>query len=529
MTKIANTGARILLVEDTPALARTYQAFLKDEPYQITHVESGEAALSAAANEQPDLIMMDVRLPGMSGIETLRKLRDQGAEAPAIVLTAHGSVTVAVEAMQAGASDFLLKPFNAERLKVTLANMLKTGKLSAQIKAYEKAQPKGEFHGIIGQSLPMQAVYRTLESAAASKATVFIVGESGVGKELCAEATHRLSDRRRKPFIPVNCAAIPRDLMESEVFGHVKGAFTGAIADRDGAAAAADGGTLFLDEICEMDPYLQAKLLRFLQSGTFTRLGTERPQKVDVRIVCATNRDPWAEVEAGRFREDLLYRLYVLPIEVPPLRERGQDVIRIAETLLGRLAEEEGKEVTGFTDDARSLLQTYPWPGNIRELQNAVRQAVVMNNGAEITAAMLPTRMRDTAGIMRPTSPIAAAPAVDAPVSTPANAPASTSVNTPAAIVPETYVSHADDTSPEMPSAAEGMSEHEVSTDIRSLADVERETIEHAIAICGGDITNAARRLGIARATIYRKLKEWRRAARTPSTSSEASDSGEST
>lgn len=512
MSKTASAGARILLVEDTPALARTYQAFLKDEPYQITHVESGEAALTAAAKEAPDLIMMDVRLPGMSGIEALRKLRDQGAEAPAIVLTAHGSVAVAVEAMQAGASDFLLKPFNAERLKVTLANMLKTGKLSAQIKAYEKAQPKGEFHGIIGQSLPMQAVYRSLESAAASKATVFIVGESGVGKELCAEATHRLSNRRKKPFIPINCAAIPRDLMESEVFGHVKGAFTGAIADREGAAAAADGGTLFLDEICEMDPYLQAKLLRFLQSGTFTRLGTERPHKVDVRIVCATNRDPWAEVEAGRFREDLLYRLYVLPIEVPALRERGQDVIRIAEALLERLAEEEGKDVTRFSDDARSLLQTYPWPGNIRELQNAVRQAVVMNTGAEITAAMLPARIRESTGRIMPVQPVIAHQASAATSMAP---PPAAPVET---VQQEAYVSYA--SSGELPVEgdieAPELAETEASTDIKPLADVERDAIEHAIAICGGDITNAARRLGIARATIYRKLKEWRRAARTP-------------
>ncbi len=393
-----STHASILLVEDTPALARTYVAFLKDEPYDVTHVDSGEAALTSAAAAAPDVIMMDLRLPGISGIETLHKLREQGCEAPAITLTAHGSVTVAVEAMQAGAIDFLLKPFNAERLKVTLANALKNGQLTAQIKAYEKAQPKGEFQGIIGQSLPMQAVYRSIESAAASKATVFISGESGVGKELCAEATHNLSARRKRAFIPVNCAAIPRDLMESEIFGHVKGAFTGAIADRDGAAAAADGGTLFLDEICEMDPYLQAKLLRFLQSGTFTRLGTERPQKVDVRIVCATNRDPWAEVEAGRFREDLLYRLYVLPVEVPPLRERGQDVIRIAEALLTGQAAKEGKSAREFSDDARALLQSYPWPGNIRELQNAVRQSVVMHEAAVITAAMLPARIRQGAG-----------------------------------------------------------------------------------------------------------------------------------
>jgi len=489
MMGICSSQSNILLVEDTPALARTYMAFLKEEPYQIEHVESGEAALKAAAKQPPDVIMMDLRLPGISGIETLPKLREQGCEAPAITLTAHGSVTVAVEAMQAGAVDFLLKPFNAERLKVTLANALKNGRLTAQIKAYEKAQPKGEFQGIIGQCLPMQAVYRSLESAAASKATVFITGESGVGKELCAEATHNLSARRKRPFVPVNCAAIPRDLMESEIFGHVKGAFTGAIADRDGAAAAADGGTLFLDEICEMDPYLQAKLLRFLQSGTFTRLGTEKQQKVDVRIVCATNRDPWAEVEAGRFREDLLYRLYVLPIEVPPLRERGQDVIRIAEALLAGQAAEEGKTACEFSADARTLLQSYPWPGNIRELQNAVRQSVVMHNEPVITAAMLPNRIQKSAGL--------------APIEVETNGvEPTTEPETAVQYVPH-EVAHTEPAAPLSPE------------DIRPLADIEQETIEGAIALCGGDITQASKRLGIARATIYRKLKEWRRAART--------------
>lgn len=498
-----NANPTILMVEDTPALARTYQAFLKDESYTIHHVESGEEAITAVAEQQPDAIMMDLRLPGISGIEALRRLREDGCEAPAIVLTAHGSVAVAVEAMQAGASDFLLKPFNADRLKVTLANALKNGRLTAQIQAYENAQPKGEFQGIIGQSLPMQAVYRALESAAASRATVFVVGESGVGKELCAEATHALSSRRRKPFVPVNCAAIPRDLMESEIFGHVKGAFTGAIADRDGAAAAADGGTLFLDEICEMDPYLQAKFLRFLQSGTFTRLGTERPQKVDVRIVCATNRDPWAEVEAGRFREDLLYRLYVLPIEVPPLRERGDDVMKIAEAMLFRQAEEEGKTVKGFADDARAMLKSYAWPGNIRELQNAVRQSIVMHDGDYITAAMLPPRVRRATGA--PTLLQATAPIYETEAQA-HNARPDVGVNEP-------------EWAPAMlftPSLATS-SAPKTEDDVRPLADIERDAIEQAIAACGGDITHAAKRLGIARATIYRKLKEWRRAAVLPS------------
>jgi two-component system repressor protein LuxO len=301
----------------------------------------------------------------------------------------------------------------------------------------------------------MQAVYRVIEAAAPSRATVFVTGESGTGKELAASAVHRLSPRAAGPFVPINCAAIPRDLIESEIFGHVRGAFTGAVADRQGAAQAADGGTLFLDEICEMDLALQGKLLRFVQTGQFTPVGASRPVSVDVRFVCATNRDPLAEVKAGRFREDLYYRLHVVPLRLPPLRERGEDVILLAEAFLARAAAEEGRRFRRLSPDAKAALLAHSWPGNVRELENAIRGAVVLADGEELTAEMLPASVR-----LSPPSRRAPPPAAD-----------------PSAILP--------------------------------LAEVERRAIEAAIAACGGNIPRAAAALGISPSTLYRKRAAW--------------------
>jgi DNA-binding NtrC family response regulator len=235
----------------------------------------------------------------------------------------------------------------------------------------------------------MRALFKRIERVAGSRASVFITGESGTGKELCAEAVHHLSPRAYGPFVPINCGAIPRDLMESEIFGHLKGSFTGAIADRDGAARLADKGTLFLDEICEMDINLQSKLLRFLQTGCVQKVGSDRVTKVDVRIVCATNRNPLREVQEGRFREDLYYRLFVVPVQMPPLREREGDVLLIAEQFLAAMAAEEGKNFEGFSPDAEGALTSYSWPGNVRELQNVIRKAVILNDGPFIDGPML--------------------------------------------------------------------------------------------------------------------------------------------
>jgi two-component system repressor protein LuxO len=445
---------RILLVEDTASLAAVYGEYLRGAGYATEHAPSAEVALKSAAANRPDGVLLDLRLPDADGLSVLRALRREDADLPVVVMTAHGSVITAVEAMRAGAVDFLVKPFAAERLAVTLRNALERASLRREVRNLAQAQPRTQFQGFVGAAPAMQAVYRILETAASSRATVFITGESGTGKELAAEAVHRLSPRRDGPFIAINCAAIPKELIESEVFGHVRGAFTGAVADRIGAAQAADGGTLFLDELCEMDLSLQGKLLRFIQSGSFQPVGSTQLRRTDVRFVCATNRNPLREVREGRFREDLYYRLHVVPVPLPPLRERGEDVLAIAETMLARAATEEGKPFRGFAEDAKAALLAHRWPGNVRELENAVRTAVVLHGGEWITAAMLPLVQ-------------------------PENAPA--------------------------PSAPK----EDRTRQIRPLAEIEREAIERAVLLCDGNIPKAAAHLGISPSTLYRKRAAW--------------------
>ena len=450
----------ILLVEDQTALARTYQGFLRKEPFSLRHVETGKMALEAI-EAQPAAVLLDLKLPDADGLEILRSIRERGLTMPVIVITAHGSMQTAIDAMRAGATDFLVKPFQAERLKVTLNNALERQELEVVVQTYRDEIDRHHFQGFIGSSLKMQAVYRSIESAASSKATVFLTGESGTGKEVAARAVHDLSGRRGV-FVPLNCGAIPKDLMESEIFGHVKGAFTGALAERDGAARQAHGGTFFLDEICEMDLQLQTKLLRFLQTGQFTKVGGSGLEDVDVRIVCATNRDPRTEVQKGRFREDLFYRLHVIPIELPPLRERGDDVIEIANEFFRMFSTQEKRAFDHLTDDAIARLKHHSWPGNVRELQNVIRHAIVMNQDAVIDAGML--------GALEARAVVAS--------------PASATVPQPRGL-------------------------DQLANQIRPLAEVERDTIEQALRLCDGDVRKAAVFLEIAPATIYRKLKNW--------------------
>lgn len=467
----------ILLVEDTPVLAKTYIQYLRNEAYEITHVDRGNAAIDHLREKLPRAVLLDLQLPDISGMDVLAFVREQQIPCPVIIITAHGSINVAVEAMKAGAFDFIVKPFAAERLIVTLKNAVARQKLEDMVDSYRHEADRTGFHGIVGSSLPMQAVYRIIESAANSKASIFIKGESGTGKEVAAEAIHRQSRRRDRPFVALNCAAIPKDLMESEIFGHVRGAFTSAVSDRAGAAAQANGGTLFLDEICEMDIGLQAKLLRFIQTETFQKVGGSSMEKVDVRFVCATNRDPAEEVANGKFREDLFYRLHVIPIELPPLRERDEDILTLARMFLTTYAEEEGKAFEGFSADAEDVLLGYVWPGNVRELQNVIRQIVVLNDGALVQPTMLPPPLNGRTFPIRPAlATVAAAPP------------------------PATGVADKTDTD-SAPLRAGGQ--------IRSLADIEREAIESAIDLCDGNIRKAASLLGISAPTIYRKKASW--------------------
>ncbi|WP_448192197.1 sigma-54-dependent transcriptional regulator [Azospirillum sp. sgz301742] len=450
--------ATVLLVEDTPSLARVYAEYLKKEAYTVVPVETGAAALDAVADGAPRIVLLDLQLPDMHGMEVLRRIEAQGLPCAVVVITAHGSVNVAVEAMRHGAYDFLVKPFTAERLVITVRNAVERLRLAQLVDTYQKDLARTRYHGFIGSSLTMQAVYRIIDSAAASRATVFITGESGTGKEVCAEAIHRQSPRGDKPFVAINCGAIPKDLLESEIFGHMKGSFTGAVADREGAAARASGGTLFLDEICELEPNLQTKLLRFIQTGTYMPVGGTRLEKVDLRIVCATNRDPLREVEEGRFREDLYYRLHVIPVHLPALREREDDVIEVARHYLTEYAREEGKGFQRFSPDTEQVLRLYHWPGNVRQLQNVVRNIVVLHDGEVVSPAMLPPPL---------TPQTAAGPA----------APIVAMLSGPKAI--------------------------------RPLWQVEKDAIEDAIAACDGNIPRAAALLDISASTIYRKRLTW--------------------
>jgi two-component system repressor protein LuxO len=314
----------------------------------------------------------------------------------------------------------------------------------------------------------MQLVYRMIESCAPSSATVFITGESGTGKEICAQAIHSQSPRKEKPFIAINCAAIPDDLIESEIFGHIRGSFTGAVSDRQGAASLANGGTLFLDEICEMKMDLQSKLLRFVQTGSFQKVGSGDVEKVDIRFICATNRNPLSEVEAGRFREDLYYRLHVIPIELPPLRDRENDILEIAQKFLIEFAHEENKKFTEFSVECQTLFLKYNWPGNVRELQNIIRHAVVLNNAFEMTSQMLPKPICDSS------------------------------------------TTSDGKTTPGLRTTNSNELADNTNQPVTPLWQIEKQTIEDAILFCEGNIPRAAALLEINPSTVYRKLELWK-------------------
>jgi len=474
--------SQILLVEDTVPLARTYEAYLEGEPYDVIHVETGQDAMAALAENLPDVVLLDLMLPDMDGLSILEHISTTQLPASVIVITANASLNTAIEAMRLGALDFLVKPFNADRLKVTLKNVIERRQLTQIVETYRNDIDRQEYQGFIGASLAMQRAYRIIDSAAGSKATVFITGESGTGKEVCAAAIHKQSPRAGKSFIALNCGAIPKDLMESEIFGHVKGAFTGAVSERDGAATRAHGGTLFLDEICEMDMNLQTKLLRFIQTGTFQKVGGSKLEDVDIRFVCATNKDPMVEVAEGRFREDLFYRLHVIPIHMPNLKDRDEDVLAIADKLLKDYAAEEGKPFEGFDDQVRAVFRAYSWPGNVRQLQNVIRNIVVLNDGEWVQGDMLPAPLDQLVNSVEP-------------LPTPQNGRGEAHLATTAVSLLVQKGANA------------LMPAHE--NDLLPLEDMEREIIEHAIGLCDGNVPRAATHLGISASTIYRKRQNW--------------------
>ncbi|MCX5579515.1 sigma-54-dependent transcriptional regulator [Kaistia terrae] len=474
---------QVLIVDADPVQRRTVSAHLVAQAglrfAPIAFATKAEA-IECLAGHPHSIIVADLETVG--GVGELGSF--SGHDSTVIAMSARGSVHAAVAAMRAGAIDFLPKPFGAaallDRLDAAIAQWPTAKPQTAQpptAKPLESAplepklieqpqpmattpsMPREDFEGFIGRSAAMAVVYDQISRIAPSRAPVFVTGESGTGKELCAEAIHTRSGRVGRPFVAINCSAIPKDLMESEIFGHVRGAFTGATETRLGAAELADGGTLFLDEIGEMDLGLQAKLLRFIQSGTVQRVGDVTTRRVDVRIVCATHRDPFVEIAAGRFREDLFYRLHVLPIQLPALRERPEDILPLASAFLSRYTAEEARGFRGFDAEAASMLMRHSWPGNVRELQNAIRRMVVLHQGDEVTVAMLPPTIRR--GAMAVSNDFAAV-----------EARAATNIVAP-------------------------------------FWEQERSIIECAVVAHGGNIARAAAALEISPSTIYRKRQAW--------------------
>ncbi len=480
----------ILIVEDTATLSMVYRQALSRVGHSVICAFDLAEARGVLVKDTPDLVLLDLQLPDGDGLDLLGELRASMPQVPVIVITANGSINRAVQAMRAGAFDFMVKPFDDARLVNAVQNALVAKPhVPEVVSEIETESDAVGFEGFISRSQEMTDIYRMIRSIGRSTATVFITGESGTGKDVCARAIHANSTRANRAFVPLNCAAIPRDLLESEVFGHLKGAFTGALSDKPGAAAVADRGTLFLDEICEMDLSLQTKLLRFLQTSTIQPVGAPRPTPVDVRIVCATNRDPLEEVRAGRFREDLYYRLHVVPIRMPALRGRKDDILDIARSSLLQAAAEEGKSFTGFDAECAQLLANHPWPGNVRQLLNVIRNVAVLHDGPLVTPGMLPTEItlspRDR-GDFSGRNPADARVAQLHPVRMPAESRAGHDGGRVAGLI--------------------GL----------SMAEAEREIIEATIAHCGGSIPRAARMLELSPSTIYRKIETWNDPERRP-------------
>jgi two-component system nitrogen regulation response regulator NtrX len=376
---------RVLVVDDEKGIREALTQLLEYEDIEVRACASGSEGLGLYAEFRPHLVLLDVKMQGMDGLETLRKLRELDPRAQVVMISGHGTIQTAVEATQLGAYDFLEKPLDTDRILLTLRNALEHIDLTS-----ENLRLKAEVHAqyeIVGTSRAVKGVIERIEKVAPTGARVLITGENGTGKELVARAIHTLSPRAKQPFVEVNCAAIPTELIESELFGHMKGSFTGAFADRAGKFELADGGTLFLDEVGDMSLSAQAKVLRALEEGVISRVGSGKTVPVDVRVVAATNKDLRAEIAAGRFREDLLYRLNVVPIEVPPLRARRADVPQLVEHFVARLTDRGGLEAKGLDPEALKRLAAYDWPGNIRELRNAVERLLILAPGPAITLA----------------------------------------------------------------------------------------------------------------------------------------------
>ena len=483
----------ILVVDDDPAQRRLLQAAVERQGYATKVAADGPSALAQA--DAVDLMLLDLVMPGMTGMDVLAALRTRRPELPVIVLTASGGVDTVVKAMQAGAADFFVKPASPERVVVSIRNALETSNLKATVSHLKKkATGALSFDDMVADAPAMRPVVRMGQRAATSNIPVLILGESGVGKEVLARAIQGASERSGKPFVTVNCGAIPENLVESILFGHVKGAFTGATENHAGKFVEASGGTLFLDEVGELPLDAQVKLLRVLQESEVDPVGAKRPVKVDVRIISATNKDLAKLVAEGRFREDLFYRLNVFPIEAPPLRERRADIPKLVARFIARFNAEEGRAIRGAAPETMALLQGFDWPGNVRQLENAVFRAVILCEGDLLQPDDFPQ-------IAGPRRAITLEPANDVHPEL-AAAPANDVAPIDALTLPAALAAFA-------PPAPPPVSIFDDRGHVRPLEQIERDLIQLAIEHYASHMSEVARRLGIGRSTLYRKLREY--------------------
>jgi DNA-binding NtrC family response regulator len=485
-------AASILIADDDAVQRRLVENMVQKCGYEAVTVDSGDAAIAmlTAPDASPiDALVLDLVMPGLDGMGVLARIREAGLSIPVIVQTAHGGIDNVISAMRAGAQDFVVKPVGMERLQVSLRNALNTSALKGELQRIRHSREgRLTFSDIITRSEAMTPVLRTAQKAANSQIPVLIEGESGVGKELFARAIHGSGERKAKPFVAVNCGAIPDNLVESILFGHEKGAFTGATERHTGKFVEASGGTLFLDEVSELPLTAQVKLLRALQEGAVEAVGGRKAVKVDVRIISATNRRLLDRVKSGHFREDLFYRLHVLPLTIPPLRARQEDIPHLLRHFLARFGAEENRTITGISGEAMAHLSQLDWPGNIRQLENAVYRAVVMSDGDQLGPSDFPSLpSHATVAPHAPSEPLVVSPAVQH------TAPAMVSGNEiPIAPLP------VHGTLAMLTSAGE----------MRPLEEMENEIIRFAIAHYRGQMSEVARRLKIGRSTLYRKLDE---------------------
>ncbi len=477
---------KLLLVDDESDVLYSFKRIFDAPEIEIHTASSGEEALELIPALKPHLVIMDVRMGGINGLETLRRLRQADGRLPVIMMTAYGTTQTAIEAMKLGAYDYLLKPFDVPKLQEIVSAALDASRAMRQVVSYEPLLESEDYDiGIVGRSAPMQEVFKLIGQLATSDATSLITGESGTGKELVARAIYNHSRRSNEPFLAINCAAIPENLLESELFGHEKGAFTGASTQRVGKFEQCDGGTLFLDEIGDMSLPTQTKILRVLQSGSFERVGGNRPVEVDVRIIAATNKPLDKAVAEREFREDLFYRLNVVQVRMPPLRERKGDIRLLVNYFLKKCATDAGQSPKSVLPEVITRLEEYSWPGNVRELENAVQRALVVSKGDAIMLGDLPENIRSEV---------------------PATNPAPDALEE----IPSRKETESGAGSTDLTSIARMLFDTaREDTDLKILPAVERELIIHALKETGGNQVQAARLLGITRATLRKRVEKF--------------------